>query len=233
MTRIRRAMLLFAIVAALPVVTDALIQQQRAQIQVSITINVTPNPLGYAEPPAATDTSVNGIVARMVLNTKESPSRYRAENLAFDKGRWVAQSQGGIKVEATVTPNPNGTLLVSNLPGVQENQEAGTTVAYPCAYTVTVTTTQTAWTLEHGLFSDFSGFGGSFTGHDAANKTHLTTGTPQPAYTPFIVYSGGQSWVIAASSGLTKSYCVDLQITLPISLAGGAYSTNAVYTLFY
>lgn len=233
MTRLRRAMLLFAIVAALPVVTDALIQQQRAQIQVSITINVTPNPLGYAAPPSAAGTSVNGIVARMMVNAKESPSHYHAESLAFASGRWIAQSQGGIKVEATVTPNPNGTLLVSNLPGVQFSQEAGTTMTYTCAYTVTVTTTQTAWTLEHGLYSDFSGFSGSFTGHDAANKTHLSTGTPQPSYTPFIVYSDGQSWVIAASSGLTKSYCVDLQVTLPISLAGGAYGTNAVYTLFY
>src|SRR5262249_47180393 len=159
--------------------TDALIQQQRAQIQVSITINVTPNPLGYAAPPpAATDTSVNGIIARMTVNTKESPSHYHAESLTFDSGRWIAQSQGGIKVEATVTPNPNGTLLVSNVPGVQFNQEAGTVVTYTCPYTVTVTTTQTAWTLEHGLYSNFSGFNGSFTGHDAANKTHLTTGTP-------------------------------------------------------
>jgi hypothetical protein len=66
-----------------------------------------------------------------------------------------------------------------------------------------------------------------------SNKTHLQSGTPQPAWTPYIVYSDGQSWVVAAASGLTKTYCVDLEVTLPISLAGGAYSSNAVYTLFY
>lgn len=235
MIRIRRALLIFALVALLPVVCEAVIQQQRAQIAVSITINVTPNPLGYAAPPAASDTSGRGIVAKLMLNAHETPKQYRAESLTFTGGNVVAQSQGGVKVEASVSPNPAGTLLYSNTPGIVESQEAGTTITYTCPYTVTVSTTVASWTLEHGLFTDMEDLtdSTSFTGHDIANNTHQQLGTPKPAYTPFIVFSDGQSWTIADTNGLTKTYCVDLQVTIPIATTGGQYSSNAVYTLLY
>lgn len=235
MTRMRRALWIFALAALLPVVCEAVIQQQRAQIAVSITINVTPNPLGYAAPPAASDTSGRGIVAKLMLNPKESPRQYRAESLTFTGGNVLAQNQGAVKVEASVSPNPAGTLLYSNTPGILESQEAGTTVTYTCPYTVTVSTTVAAWTLEHGLFTDMEDLtdNTSFTGHDIANNTHQQLGTPRPAYTPFIVFSDGQSWTIADTNGLTKTYCVDLKVTIPISTTGGQYSSNAVYTLLY
>jgi hypothetical protein len=227
---IRRALLVFTVLALLPVVTDALIQQQRDQIQVNITINVTPNPLGMVHGPA---TSGSAIVAKLILNPKEKPRAFHAESMNFSSAVAQAANQGAVRVEASISPNPLGTLLYSNQTGVVFNQEAGTNVTYTCPYTVTVSTTQTAWTLEHGLFTDFAGTAGVFTGHDVLNNTHLQAGTPQPNFTPFIVFSDGQSWVVAAASGLTKTYCVDLEINLPITLAQGAYSSNAVYTLFY
>lgn len=232
MTRMRRALLLFALVALLPVVCEAVIQQQRAQIEISITLNVT-NPLGY-EAPAASDTSGRGIIAKLMLNPQESPVQYRAESLHFT-GNAVAVNQGGVKVEASVSPNPAGTLLYSNTPGVIFSQNAGTTVTYTCPYTVTVSTTVASWTLEHGLFTDMEDLthGYAFTGHDLSNNTHQQTGTPKPAYTPFIVFSDGQSWTIADTNALTKTYCVDLKITVPNTALTGQYSSNAVYTLLY
>jgi len=231
--KIRRILLAFAVAAFLPVVGQALIQTQRDQIQVNITINVTPVPLAMRDD-GASGTSAKNIIARLVLNPHEVPRNFHSESLSLGSDNVVAQvNQGAVRVEASISPNPLGTLLTSDTPGVIFNQTAGTTVTYLCPYTVTVHTTVTAWTLEHGLFTDFFGIGGSFTGHDVANNTHLQSGTPKPSYTPFIVFSDGQSWVIADASGLTKTYCVDLQITLPATLAGGAYSSNAVYTLFY
>lgn len=233
MTRMRRALWLFALVALLPVVCEAVIQQQRAQIAVSITVNVS-NPLGYRAP-AASDTSGGGIIAKLMLNPKESPRQYRAESLSFTGPSVLAQNQGGVKVEASVSPNPAGTLLYSNTPGVIFSQMAGTTVTYTCPYTVTVSTTVASWTLEHGLFTDMEDptHNYTFTGHDVANNTHLQLGTPKPAFTPFIVFSDGQSWTIADTNGLTKTYCVDLKITVPAANLTGQYSSNAVYTLLY
>lgn len=235
MTRMmRRALWIFALVALLPVVCEAVIQQQRAQIAVTITINVT-NPLGYKIPPAASDTSGSGIIATLMLNPKESPRQYHAESLSFTGGNVVAQNQGGVKVEASVSPNPAGTLLYSNTPGVILSQTAGTTVTYTCPYTVTVSTTVASWTLEHGLFTDMEDLTHNyeFTGHDVANNTHQQLGTPKPAFTPFIVFSDGQSWTVADTNGLTKTYCVDLKITIPSANLTGQYSSNAVYTLLY
>ena len=63
------------------------------------------------------------------------------------------------------------------------------------------------------------------------NNTHIAT--PLPAYTPFIVYSDGQSWAVAGTSGGVKTYCVDLQITVPTSVLSGMYSSNATYSLYY
>ena len=237
MIRIRRFLVFFALAALIPVVCEAIIQQQRAQIAVTITINVTPNPLGYnAAPNGAQGTSGSGIVATLFVNRHEATANrsFHAESLTFTEPRTVAvATQRSVQIEASVGPNPLGTLLTSDVSGVVINQEAGTTVQYPCEYHVSVSTTQTAWTLEHGLFSDMlqSGGSNSWTGHDIANNTHIAT--PHPAYTPFIVFSDGQSWTIAGTSGGSQTYCVDLQVTIPITQAQGTYGSNATYTLFY
>jgi hypothetical protein len=224
--------LLFSLLVGIPAICLASIQQQRAQIAVNITINVTPNPLGYA-PGGSGASSFGRVIAKMSLNRTESAKSYRAEALSFDTSNAIAQNQGAIKAEAEVSPNPLGTLLYSNSPGVVLNQEAGTTVVYPCAYTVTVSTTQANWSLDHGLFTDMElqGGNGSWTGHDIANNSYLST--PHPTATPFIVYSDGQNWTLLQANGGTKSYCVDLTVTIPISTPGGTYSSNAVYTLLY
>lgn len=227
----RPIVLLFSVLVGIPAICLASIQQQRAQIEVNITINVTPNPLGYAKPAGAN--SFGSVVAKLSVNHSESAKSYRAEAISFAAGA-VAQNQGAIKTEAEVSPNPLGTLLYSNSPGVVLSQEAGTTVVYPCAYTVSVDTTQTNWSLDHGLYTDMQlqgGGSGSWTGHDIANNSYIAT--PHPTSTPFVVYSDGQNWTLLQANGGAKTYCVDLTVTIPITTAGGTYSTNAVYTLLY
>jgi hypothetical protein len=108
------------------------------------------------------------------------------------------------------------------------NATAGTAVTQPCIYTVTVHTTVTSWTLRQGLSGDFAS---GFPGTDLANNSYLQGATPQPTSTPFVVYP--TSWTVLASSGGIKTYCVDLTVTVPAAVAGGAYSTNAVYTIYY
>jgi hypothetical protein len=242
MNRMRLFLVLFAIAAMIPLTSQATIQQLRARIQVAITLNVT-NPLGMVAPPG--DSAGSGIVARFVLNKSEDPAKFSAENISFVPGNTVAQAvkQGAVQVLASISPNPNGTLLYAGCTvqpiGCQNilmSATAGTQSIATCPYTVTVDTTQTSWTLEHGLFSDFSGMNDqgatqTFSGRLLYNNSHLAT--PLPAYTPFIVYSDGQAFVNLALGGGMKTFCIDLEITVPTSVLTGSYNSNATYSLYY
>ena len=92
----------------------------------------------------------------------------------------------------------------------------------------------TYWSLDHGLFTDFEDV---MTGHVAFsgklmfNNSHLAT--PLPVYTPFIVYSDGSNWTLLQANGGMKTYCVDLQITVPNNVLSGTYASNATYSLYY
>ena len=223
MKRAARVALLAAFVALATVSAAlALFVQQRDQIAVTIIVNVTPAPRMAAYAPTATTGSK--IRAAFSLDTKHA---IRAGALSLDN--LVAQNQQAVRVEASVQPNPLGTLLVSNLNSVTINATAGTTVVVPCAYTITVNTTVTYWDLYDGLFADFAA---TFPGKDLANNTYLTS--PLATATPFYVYSDdGGTWTSVETNGGTKTYCVDLTLSIPVSVSGGTYSTNAVYTLYY
>lgn len=193
----------------------AFIQTQRAQRAVNITINVTPGPYGY------------------------EPSTQRAIGQAHRFGRGaevgaqiIAQAsvQNSVPVEANVTPDPFATTF-----GITPNsvaigaQAGGPPVTIVCAYTVKIQTAVTLWTVDEGLGNDFSG---SFNGNNLANNSYLST--PHPTSTPFVVYpDNNNSWSIMDKNGGTKTYCVDLTITVPVTVLSGVYQTNAIYTLFY
>jgi hypothetical protein len=244
MKRVRPFLLLFALFASLPLVVNASIQQIRAQVPITITLVVT-NPLGMNAPKAPAGTATGfGIAMREVVNMKESPAAHAAaENLSFTGGNVVAQSaqQGAVQVRASISPNPTGTLLYGGCTaqpvgctGVVIPVNTGSVTTVTCPYTVTVDTTITNWSLDHGLFTDFeNGATGKvgFSGTLLRNNTHLTT--PLPVYTPFVVYSDGQNWTLIQANGGMKTYCVDLQITVPNTVLSGTYSSNATYSLYY
>jgi hypothetical protein len=220
MSRVRSWFFALLALAAAPLVVQASIQQQRAQITVNITIDVTPAPVSMRLRRSSRDETARDIAAT-----------FHTESVAFVSPDTVAQNQNAVKVEASVGANPNGNLLYSNQTGVQISQTAGTTVTYPCEYQITVNTTVTSWSLDHGLYSDFESGTASFTGHDLSNNSYLST--PHPTYSPFVVYSDGQNWALLQANGGTKTYCVSLQVTIPATAAQGTYSSNAVYTLLY
>jgi hypothetical protein len=191
----------------------ATLQQQRDQISVSIQVNVTPAV-------AFRDSGPVPIDWRIAMRARGSaPADY------------VAQAQSAVRVQAIVTPNPNATLLYYNSPSYVINQTAGTTASYSCAYTITVDKTAVSWNLYDGLSNDFSS---SFNGKGLANNTYVQGATPQPTATPFIVYPDNNSnWYKRVTASTAHTYCVDLTLTIPSTVPGGAYTTNAVYTLYY
>lgn len=206
----------------------AFLQTQRDQIAVYILVNVTPAPIVYR--PAKQEPIQ--IAARMLARGRGSASLPGVPS--FTLGNAVAQAESDVRVQAHVSPNPNATLLYSNVPAVTINQTAGTTATTPtCVYTVTVhTASTTSWTLDDGLSGDF--IKTTWPGGDLRNNTYLQGGTPQPAATPFIVYaSNNNTWNPKFKSSGMHTYCVTLTLTIPSSVPKGAYGTNAVYTLYF
>jgi hypothetical protein len=234
MNRLQRAALFLlagiALALALTRPGSALLQSQRAQIGVTIVVNVTPSPIAYAPRVIAQQvTAAPPIMARLAMRARGSQDAVDS-TASLDLRNMVAvqQKQSALRVQATVTPNPTGTLLVSNLPTATMSGTAGTTVKASCVYTVSVNTSITSWTLDDGLSANFAT---GFSGTNLANDTYLNGATPKPTSTPFVVYPS--AWAAVVSNGLSKTYCVDLTIAIPGSVAGGTYSTNAVYTLYY
>ena len=190
------------------------IQTQRAQRAVNIIVNVTPGPYGYL------------------------PSREIGRKRAYGGGadasapQIIAQAsvQHAVPVEANVTPDPTATLfMVTPNTGTISATAGGPSVTVVCAYTVKVQTAITAWTVDQGLSNDFSS---SFNGTNLANNTYLVL--PNPTATPFTVYpDNNNAWSILAKGSGTETFCVDLTITIPVTVLSGVYTTNAVYTLFY
>lgn len=233
MTRLRWVFVsLMAVVIGLAVSQpgrSAFLQTQRDQIAVYILVNVTPAPVAYDAKPA---TGEIHIAARMMTRARGSAGLVDVPD--FHLGNAVAQAQKAVRVQANVSPNPNATLLYSNVPTVTINQTAGTTATTPaCVYTVTVdTAATTSWTLDDGLSNDF--IANTWPGKNLANNTYLQSGTPQATATPFVVYaSNNNTWNPKEKSSGMKTYCVTLTLTIPATVAGGAYSTNAIYTLYY
>lgn len=226
----RRYFVIVGVLAALPIVASAFVSQQE-QISVTIVVNVTPAPVAML--PLRTGLDGRAIVADFSIQGHRIFEREFSSEAIHFAPKLVAMAvptgQGAVKVEAEVSPNPNATTLYSDQNVVTLNATAGTSITVPCAYHVVVDTTKTFWQLEHGLSNDFAG---SFPGRDLANNTHLAA--PNATSTPFVVYStDGGKWALIASSSGAKTYCVDLTLTIPIGVAQGAYSSNAVYTLLY
>ncbi len=184
----------------------------RDQIAITVVINVTPAPVVFVSHPSRGSVDEIAISGRL-------------------RGTVVAQAtaQRAVRVEANVTPNPNATLLYSDQPIVTINATAGTTVAVSCAFHVSIQTAHVNWQLKHGVSNDFAK---GFVGGDLANDTYLAV--PLPTSTPYVVYAdNGGVWQPFQTNSGTKTYCVDLTIKVPVSIAGGAYSTNAVYSLYW
>jgi len=195
---------------------------QRAQRSVYILVNVTPGPYGYVNPNDLFDAHKIGRGSEMFTDA-----------IAPAQTQVIAAAQHSLKVEARVTPDPTATLLYANTNAVSLSGTAGTVVTQPCAYTITVQTAVTAWQMKTGLASDFAS---NFTGGNLYYKFYDTPGgTPPATYTQFTVYptTGQNAWQPMTSGSGTHTYCIDLQLNIPISVHSGAYGTNAVYTLYW
>ncbi len=227
--------MMLALVLAQPV--KATIQSQQMQIALNISVDVIGTPIvGYAPHQAPAQAGAPSIASALRRAAPSMQRAFSAEGIHFEgDSTLVAQAQHSVLVQAEVTPNPKGTILVSNVPNVSMTAAPGQTVTVQplCSLTVSVNMS-TAWSLEEGVATDLtSGGGATLPGTALANNTYKLAATPQPKPTPYIVYAtDGSVWSGLASGTAITTYCVDLTVTVPASTTDGIYSTDAVYTLF-
>lgn len=228
--------MMLALVLAQPV--KATIQTQQAQIFLNISVQVVGTPVvGYV--PHQTQAGVPSIASALRRALPSLQRAFHAEGIHFEGDSTLiaqAQVQHSVLVQAEVTPNPKGTILVSNVPNVMMTAAPGQTVQLMprCALTVTVNMA-TAWSLEEGIATDLTdpSNGAAFAGKYLANDTYKNSATPLPTSTPYIVYAtDGSVWSGLGSGTAITTYCVDLTVSVPASTTDGTYTTDAVYTLF-
>jgi hypothetical protein len=214
------------------------ISTQQAQRMIYILVNVTPGPYGYVPP--------NELLSPNAGRFGRGSSSFVDALPPATSTQVVGATQGAMRVEASVTPDPTASILYTNTTTVTLNAQAGGASAIvPCAFTVGLKAARTPWTLKSGLASDFSnGSGATFPGTDLFFDTYGAADPPGPApgpatgpWTAYTVYtsaSGNNSWYTLGSSSVTPyKWCVDLKLTVPVNVISGVYSTNAVYTLYY
>ncbi|MGC2131369.1 MAG: hypothetical protein WA629_14890 [Candidatus Aquilonibacter sp.] len=235
---------ILALVLTQPV--KATIASQQQQIGMLIIVVVSPNPLGYVPHQAPAGNAAPAVVSSLSRHrvTPSLARGFQAEGLHFEQGSSTlvaqAQVQHSVLMQAEVTPNPKATILYTQEPlgtpanSVTLNATAGTTTQYPCAFYVIVDM-NTTWSLEEGLASEMtaSSGGSTFPGKDVANNTYISSATPKPTSTPYVVYpDDGKSWSLLGSGTSMTTYCVTLTITVPAETPATTYSDNAIYTLF-
>jgi len=188
------------------------IQLQRAQASMYIQVNVTPGPYGYA--PNHRIAVGGGSQPRIVAQVMPS-------------------AQAAIPVQATVVVPSSGPQLVLSASSVLiAAQAGGASVVASCVFTVTVNeAAATHWSLDTGLWTDFSS---SFPGNSLAWNMYVTTPILPETWTPFTVYpDNNNNWSLAVTNTGTVTYCVDLRLTIPVSVLSGSYGSNAVYSVYY
>lgn len=216
------ALVVVALLVTLARPSHSATQLQRSQIGVAITVNVTPGPFGYRVNPRKHER-----LARAIGIRASAPREVIAQT----------SSQGGVPVQANVTPNPNATLLYSNTAAISLSGTAGTTIQQQCAFTVSVgTKIVSSWNLDAALSNDFidpTKWNGNQLSYNMLVSPVGTRPSPEPS-TAFYVYpDNNNNFVIAAHNGYTVTYCVDLFLTIPVTVLGGVYNTTAIYALYY
>ncbi|GAC1408190.1 MAG: hypothetical protein NVSMB64_16080 [Candidatus Velthaea sp.] len=216
------ALLALALLVSLARPSHSATQLQRAQIGVAITVNVTPGPFGYR------------------VNSRPHEQLARAISIRAGAPREIiaqSSSQGAVPVQANVTPNPNATLLYSNTAAIQLSGTAGTTISKLCAFTVSIgTSIISSWTLDTALSNDFidpSQWNGNQLSYNMLVSPVVSRPSPEPSTAYYVYPDNNNNFAVAAHSGYVLTYCVDLFLTIPVTVRGGVYNTTAIYALYY
>jgi hypothetical protein len=200
---------------------DATTVQYTTKIM-QITVVVTPSPVAFVSPQRA----VRRAPAHRQL-ARAVPSAGAPVTIAQ-----VTSAQGSVKVNATTKADPTGAYLSLSPNRVTLPANYGTNT-YTCAFKVNATYSLT-WKVTDWVYGSVSGASGTFPTFDSPTVSDLAWWAEgiSTKYTPY--YNGGSPGELAfnAAANVAKTVCIDLQLTVPSTLAAGSYSTNVQYNLY-
>ncbi len=222
-----RLRLLAGTVAALAVFVlfgmraDATTVQYTTKIM-QFTVIVTPSPVAFVSPQRAVRTAVvRRRLARAVVHAAAPVTIAQ-----------VTSVQGSVKVNAATKADPTGAYLKLSPNRATLNANYGTNT-YTCAFKIN-STYSLAWKVTDWVYGSVSGAGGTFPAFDYPTVSDLAWSV-EGISTKFTPYSNAGSpgeLVFNAAANVSKSVCVDLQLTVPNTVVAGTYSTNVQYNLY-
>jgi hypothetical protein len=222
-----RSRLLAGAVAALAVFVlfglraDATTVQYTTKMM-TFTVTVTPSPVAFVSPQRAVR------VAAAHRQLARAVSRAGAPLTIAQ----VTSAQGSAKVNVATKADPTGAYLKLVPNNVAVNANYGTNT-YTCAFKINATFSY-AWQVTDWVYGSVRGAGGVFPAYDYPTVSDLSWWA-EGISTKFTAYANqgapGENDFNAAAN-VSKSVCIDLQLTVPSTLAAGTYSTAIQYNLY-
>ena len=222
-----RLRLLAGAVAALAVFVlfglraDATTVQYTTKIM-QLTVTVTPSPVAFVSPRRAVRVATAHRQLARAVTSAGAPLTIAQ----------VTSAQGSAKVNVATKADPTGAYLKLVPNHVAVNANYGTNT-YPCAFKINATYSMT-WKVTDWVYGSASGAGGVFPAFDYPTTSDLAWWAEgiSTKYTPYS--NGGSPGELSfnAAANVAKSVCIDLQLTVPSTLAAGTYSTSVQYNLY-
>jgi hypothetical protein len=240
------ALLALGTVAGLAVFSQAdALQTTKAFKEVVLTIVITPSPapvgfLPRRAAPAASNTAVRPLIARLVADPYGGPARIASSGAAWDVapgGALIAQvppvQPSPVPVQFVAKPDPNSAFL-RIVPHTGELDVPYGTTTFACAYEIF-----TFYTTAHQL-TDW-GYGTKT--QNPPPPTYPIQNWPAASYlswavpdipTSFKTFNnagppGETTWT--GRAGQSQQHCIDLSIVVPNSQAAGVYTAAIQYNL--
>lgn len=188
----------------------------------SFTVTVTPSPVVFVSPQRAVRTALaHRQLARAV-------PRAGAPLVVAQ----VTTAQKSAKVNVTTKADPTGAYLKLAPNHVTVNAAYGTNT-YLCAFKINAYFTY-AWQVTDWVYGSTRGAAGTFPAFDYPSASDLAWSVQgvSTKYTPYANQGAPGENVFNAAAGVSKSLCVDLQLTVPTTVVAGTYSTNVQYNLY-
>ncbi|MEA2665220.1 MAG: hypothetical protein QOI11_2164 [Candidatus Eremiobacteraeota bacterium] len=189
----------------------------------SITVTVTPSPVAFVSPQRAVH------VATAHRQLARAVPRSGAPQIVAQ----VTSAQGSVKVNATTKADPTSAYLKITPNHLTLPASYGTNT-YTCAFRINAFFPK-AWSLTDWVLGSSRGAAGTFPAFDYPATSDLAWWL-QGVSTSFTPYANqgapGETPYNNLAANVSKTFCFDLQLTVPNTVAAGTYSTNIQYNLY-
>jgi hypothetical protein len=248
---LKRAALLwlgfFAIVVACggggdPAYASTLLNKTLKVFTINVVVTPSPTPVGFIAPHQKAATIAKA--AALTANPYGGPARVAFGPARFDipmlgpaaPPMVVAQSspQGSVPVQFVAKPDPNATFLhfVPHMSTLFAGY--GTNPTYTCAFEIYGFMTSTWKVIDWGWNTVASGTG-TFPIENLPQASFMSWSAEGVSTKFTTVYNGGSPGEVTftGTANVSQQHCIDLQVTVPTSLAPGTYTAAIQYTLQY